>query len=374
MGNIGKKLKIALLNIIGVKPIKEVNKVDIKEEYKKGTVQPTPIEGTNFFFLRKANKEEKPINTNKGYSWYLCSCGEIIIRRNDSTLKQCNCNKNRGKRKITLEERKEIAEYYKKKPISYQEVCEKFKVSAPTVEKIIKQFNIKPWNKAQLFSPNIKEDYFNNIDTDEKGYFLGLLITDGNIYNGYKSKTHQTNVNITLQNEDRYILEELKKVLCLNKNITEDGRGCSQLSIMSSQMAEDLKQYGIVPKKTFSARFPFNVPKQYYNSVFRGILDGDGSIAFYSRPGKRVHTKRLSICSANKVFLEDLQLLLEQTLGVKPNHIYQEKENLWSISYGSKESLEKIINWMYEGSSIYLKRKKEKCDLILQEISKYRDN
>ena len=220
----------------------------------------------------------------------------------------------------------------------------------------------------------MKEDYFQNIDSDKKGYFLGLLITDGNVYDGYKSKAHQININLTLQNRDKYILESFKEELCLNKKITEDGRGCSQLSIMSSQMAKDLKQYGVVPQKTFSARFPFNVSKKYYNSVFRGILDGDGSVGFYSRPNHRTHFKRLTICSASKAFLEDLQLLLKQELEIEPNSIYKEKENLWSISYGKKEALEKIIKWTYKENSICLERKKEKCDLILEEISKHRDN
>lgn len=143
--------------------------------------------------------------------------------------------------------------------------------------------------------------------------------------------------------------------------------------VLSTIMAKDLEQYGVIPQKTFTARFPFNAPKQYYNAIFRGIIDGDGSIGFYSQPGKKAHNKSIRLCSASKEFLQDIQTLLFQELNIQPHSIRQEKENLWTIGYGAKNDLEKIISWMYKDSTICLFRKKEKCDLILNEISQYRD-
>ena len=273
---------------------------------------------------------------------------------------------------MSFEERKNIAQFYQIQPITYQEMCEKFLISRPTLEKILRQFHIKIWNQAQLFSPNLQEHFFQNIDTDEKGYFLGLLITDGNIFQ-YNSATHQINVNLTLQESDKYILEKFQKAVQSNRKITNDGRGCCQVMVLSTIMAKDLEQYGVIPQKTFTIRFPFNVPKQYYNAIFRGIIDGDGSIGFYSQPGKKAHSKSIRLCSASKEFLQDIQMLLFQELNIRPRSIRQEKENLWTIGYGAKNDLEKIISWMYKDSTIYLSRKKEKCDLILNEISQYRD-
>ena len=39
--------------------------------------------------------------------------------------------------------------------------------------------DIPQYTKTQIFNPDIKEDYFENIDSQEKAYFLGLIISDG---------------------------------------------------------------------------------------------------------------------------------------------------------------------------------------------------
>lgn len=56
----------------------------------------------------------------------------------------------------------------------------KFDLSLPTIIKILK--DVPKYTKAQIHNPNMKEDYFSTIDTEEKAYFIGLLITDGNVF------------------------------------------------------------------------------------------------------------------------------------------------------------------------------------------------
>lgn len=348
--------------------------MNIEEEYENGKIIPQEILNSAFKFLRKATTEEKPINTKKGYSWYLCPCGNIVIKRNDTIPKVCNCSSNRGKTKLSFQEKEEIANYYKVAPITEEKVAEVFNISKPTVIKILDSFNITRWNKAQIFSPQLQECYFDIIDTQNKAYFLGLMITDGNIFCNYKSANHQANINLTLQEQDKYILEIFKQELQCNKLITSDGRGCCQLAIMSNKLKEGLAKYNLGPKKTFTTSFPFNINKNMYRHVLRGIIDGDGSIGFYSRPGRKSHNKYITLCSANKNFLEEIQKLIYEELQIIPGAIRQEKENLWTIKYGNKEALEKLIHYLYDDAEIFLTRKKEKCDLILEEISKYRDN
>ena len=72
------------------------------------------------------------------------------------------------------------------------------------------------------------ENYFSEIDTPEKAYFLGMIITDGCV--------HENVLSMSLQESDEYILEFLKKELKSNKKITQDGRGCSGLQIVSKKI------------------------------------------------------------------------------------------------------------------------------------------
>lgn len=276
--------------------------------------------------------------------------------------------------KLTFEFKKRIVDFYLSYPMTYEKVQEEFNLSLPTIGKILKSFNIKPWPKFKIYSPNFNERYFEKINTENQAYFLGLMITDGNIFDNYKSKTHPPNINWTIQENDSYILEILKKDLNLNKKLSKDGRGCIQLCVFSHLMKTDLEQYGVIPKKTFETTFPKNLSYHLYPHLIRGILDGDGSVSFYSRPNRKTHVKAVRFCSANPVFLNDLLMCLSKNINTQKLNLYQEKESLWSCAFRSKNDLEKIIDYLYRDATIYLTRKKEKCDLILQEIRKYRDN
>jgi hypothetical protein len=38
--------------------------------------------------------------------------------------------------------------------------------------------DVPQYTKTQIFNPDIKEDYFENIDSQEKAYFLGLIMIE----------------------------------------------------------------------------------------------------------------------------------------------------------------------------------------------------
>ena len=47
------------------------------------------------------------------------------------------------------------------------------------------------------------ENYFENIDTEDKAYFLGFICSDGCIENN--KKTYRYQVTLKLHNKDKYI-------------------------------------------------------------------------------------------------------------------------------------------------------------------------
>ena len=286
----------------------------------------------------------------------------------------CKCKRKEAKmakKKITKNEKEEIIKCYKTKPMTYQELAENFGYSHPTICKILKEYRIKPYNKVQLFSPNLVEDYFEHIDSEFKAYFLGLIITDGCIFS---KGSRQNLVNLTLKDSDCYILEEFKKEVKSNKKITSDGRGCKSIQILSNKMVKDLKQYGLADNKSCKTIFPKNIPLHLFPHLIRGIFDGDGSVAFYARSNRKCHNKAFRFCQGNKKFLLDLIDFLEKHFNIERVQIFQEKENLWSIAYRKNTSLLKLYHCMYDEATIYLKRKKELGDKIVKEIAYYQGN
>lgn len=178
-------------------------------------------------------------------------------------------------------------------------------------------------------------------------------------------------MSISLQDKDRYIIDRFKELIQSNKSVTNDGRGCCQINILSKKMVYDLSRYGVVPNKSLSTVFPQDIPIDLYPHLIRGLIDGDGSISYYSRPNRKSHTKAIRLCQGNKKFLEDVVDFLYENCGVEKVGIYQEKDSLWSIAYRKNESMEKIIRYIYGDAHIYMNRKKHLCDLIDEEIKKY---
>lgn len=110
---------------------------------------------------------------------------------------------------------------------------------------------------------HINATVFDNIDTEEKAYWLGLLMADG--YN------HQNKscVALRLQAEDRYILEKYKIFLDTDApiymfnsttKVNKLDRDYCELNICSPKFSESLANIGCVQNKTYTLEFP-NISK-----------------------------------------------------------------------------------------------------------------
>lgn len=223
---------------------------------------------------------------------------------------------------LSKENEIQIIEYYKTKPMTIKELCNKFNLCNVTIIKILNKYNIKRYNRTKLFSPQLDEHYFENIDNEEKAYFSGLIVSDGCIYS---QNIRSSMVVITLQGCDKYILEHFIKCIKSNKHITSDGRGYFEIQILSDVMVNDLRKYGLFENKSLHTIFPKNLPKDLYCHFIRGLIDGDGSISFYNRQNRYCHVKAISFCQGNKKFVEDFIKFLHDNIGTKIISVYQEK-------------------------------------------------
>ena len=203
-------------------------------------------------------------------------------------------------RKIITEELKqEIIKYYLSQPMTMKQVEDKYELSHPTITKILK--DVPKYTKAKLNNPNMEEHFFQDINEEIKAYFLGLLISDGNVFKDNTGR--QASISITLDLKDEYMLEKFKKVLQANTSIGHDGRGCGQIAIRSNIMAEDLSKYGVVPRKSYSTYLP-QVSKEMMSHLVRGIFDGDGSIMAKPSPNNDGHNRFLhsiSFCGTHQL-------------------------------------------------------------------------
>ena len=266
---------------------------------------------------------------------------------------------------ITDELKSSIQNFYRESPKSFSQVSEKFGLCLPTISKILK--NEIKYSKAQIFNPEMIENYFSIIDSECKAYFLGLIIADGNVFLD-KSGNRQASISITLDSNDKYILEKFKKELKTNTAISNDGRGCSQIAVRSNKMATDLSNYGVVPNKSLITYLPLLTDDKFMPHLIRGIMDGDGSIFMKEIDKKFIHA--ISFCGSDRL-MNDLSSYLYNTLllNTKPSIYKYSDRNLSEIKIQKKDDILKYGNWIYKDSSIYLLRKRESYNLFLKHYS-----
>lgn len=131
--------------------------------------------------------------------------------------------------------------------------------------------------------------YFHTIDTKAKAYLLGFIAADGSIVKSGNTRY----LTITLKYEDKEVLEFLKTELQDNRQLLEISKPSSfdstkiihhiRFSIGSNEIADDLLQYGITPKKSLSMEnIICNIPYEFRDAFIIGYFDGDGSISHVS--------------------------------------------------------------------------------------------
>jgi transposase-like protein/plasmid maintenance system killer protein len=193
------------------------------------------------------------------------------------------------------------------------------------------------------------EDYFDIIDTEEKAYFLGWIVADGNISitnNQYCLKLH---IGI----EDKELIDKfLYAIQSTNKTKIKEGIHTSYyVSLTSVHMCKTLMNLGIVPGKSGKEVFPTQIPGTLYKHFIRGIFDGDGITD--------VKRKRSGFVGS-----ENIVSNIMDVIGIKLNMIRNKKNENIFYYLGGKKYSKILYEFLYNDATIWLNRKRQRMDAI----------
>lgn len=193
-------------------------------------------------------------------------------------------------------------------------------------------------------------DYFKEINTEIKAYYLGFGMAD------FGMRKDCYSFEFGLKKDDKYIIEKLAKELnCESKlqHHKDNIREAYSLVICSKEICKDLIYHGIVPNKSGKEVLPNTVPEELIRHFVRGFIDGDGYIG-----GE--NDKTLAICSMSYNILLSIKLFLEKELNIKEYEIRPTLKESGNILYYYKiygDSFIKVLDYLYRDSTIYLTRK-----------------
>lgn len=223
-------------------------------------------------------------------------------------------------------------------------------------------------NKAR--AKHKKEDFF-SIQSSNMAWLMGFIAADGTI------RKDSNEIKISLALKDKEILDKIKEVLELETEVktyqTTNGYDACTIAWTCEQHKKDLAKYNIVPQKTFILTPPFELDKQYYIDYIRGYFDGDGSIDLIKNSNGRGNGNiRWQVCSATEEIIKFIiNTLYEQYNIPKVSVLADSSKNRQNILYYcqySSSASRQIYKILYTENSLFLKRKKDKFEEVINLI------
>ena len=296
-----------------------------------------------------------------------CGCNKSTISNHRKKLGISATELNKDLRKKT----DYICQQYGKK--TKTAIAKELNCSTSFIEKIWQE---NGFTSKQGLTYTCNENYFNNIDTAQKAYWLGFIAADGCIY---RREGHRGMLSITLKEDDIQILNFLKEDLNTTKPISihkdKKNHSSATLQISSDIICNRLLEIGIGIRKTFDLSIKeiySNIPKKFINSFILGYFDGDGSIDI---PESGISKSHVRIAGPLKNLTDFKEILKEFEI----NSSMLQDSRKYTELFGSlelKNTTEKYIflKFIYNSSVKCLQRKKERADILLQRIELNKTN
>lgn len=341
---ITKAAKNANVSVAGLRY--NIKKLNLKRSYSETSIMKYKKESLNKAIeLRKAGHGIKEI-------WKITKISTHTLRNILKDIKK-------GKL-IKLENPLflQAVELYKQ-GLSTIKVAEITKLNPGTLASKFKKLGIIRSNKINSRKYKIDHNFFENIDTEHKAYWLGFIYADGYISSNNKNYKR---VGIALGIKDK---EHLKKFVNItnsnypinhytNKSFGVETEYC-RLLISSDKMFNDLLNKGVFLNKTLILKFPNKeqVPKELLHHFLRGYFDGDGSFA----KNKKEYT--IKVCGTKEFLEEFLNFIDKPNIKLLRRHKKRNNNN-FQFSIGGRLNFIRITDILYKDATVFLERKYER--------------
>jgi hypothetical protein len=272
--------------------------------------------------------------------------------------------KPKTKMEIYLLQQQKIITFYNNNK-SIEDISNIIHIPPTQIWRVLKINNIaatKQYNYVDKYNKYKVNEYFDNIDTPNKAYFLGLLYADGNInrkLNHITLKLKASDVKIL---EDIKVAFEIRSKLYFSKTKNPNADDQYTLKIVNKKIKDNFIKHGVIPRKTWKLKFPFWLSEPLRSHFVRGYFDGDGCLYIdYKRSSASI-----SICGTYEM-CSDLEFLLKNSIGL--NSQISSDKNIFRIRIRRYSDVVTFCNWMYSNADLLLKRKYDK----FQEVRRLKD-
>jgi len=241
------------------------------------------------------------------------------------------------------------------KGLNCEEISKHTGLSWAAAYKRLRKQGLQPHPKCRSFF-DVK--YFDKIDNQYKGYWLGFILADGCVIRLKYDYQNVVALRIGLAVKDKDHLKSFLSDIKASNKISFCSDGSVRISLNSQYMVKSLSQWGCVPRKTRKLDKLPDISAENVPHLIRGYFDGDGSVTC------RNGCCRFSILG-NQSFLLDVRAELAQRGLELQLPIRASSPGLFSIGSNGNRKCRKFYEIIYSGAEQFLERKKEKFNAIL---------
>lgn len=246
-------------------------------------------------------------------------------------------------------------------------ICDSLLISDRGYYKTLQRNNINLPIIGQAHMEHSRNSYyFDNIDSEEKAYYLGLLYSDG------CNCVKEHRISIGLQERDKAVLDRFKNAIGYDgdlqyKDLSKfpNHQNCYVLRIADYHMSERLVELGVVENKSLVLTFPNFISDDLIFHFIRGLYDGDGCLYYNSKRNVYVVSisGTLQMCEAISDILEKYKIktCIGHDKRCANNH------NLMSTT---TENAYKFLCLLYKNASVRMERKYNKYLEMCEKFNK----
>nr|QBK91736.1 MAG: hypothetical protein LCPAC304_00620 [Pithovirus LCPAC304] len=253
----------------------------------------------------------------------------------------------------TDEDIKYICENYESGKMSGIDLGKKYHVSKKRIYSLLRAQGVTVARKKRYRKHSLIETYFDEIDTQNKAYFLGFLFADGCNF------TNSGSISMELSIHDIDILRAFKEEWGYSGDVTitnREGKQYGLLRVHSKYMSQRLSDLGMVKAKSHVLKYPTYLNPFYQKHFIRGYFDGNGTINYC----KTQNFYTFSIICGTPAFIDSMKVEFEKLLCTKFTFGVARDGKCKKLNAYRKSFIHLIMKFLYEEAELYLSRKYNK--------------
>lgn len=248
-----------------------------------------------------------------------------------------------------------------------------YNCSPSVLERWFRKFELEIRDKSdRKIKYPINKNIFDNVDSEDKAYWLGFLYADGNV-----SKTNRVRLSLAEQDVKTvenfsYFIYNTNRVKIYKLPDNKKGQDLVYVDICNKYISNRLIELGCHPNKTFTLCFPEWLNVDLINHFIRGYFDGDGCLSYYHDGS--LDKFEFSLLSTKEFLtsIQDILSSLDINSSLSKRHKNRDNNN-FNLKVHGNSQIGKLMDWIYKGATIYLQRKHDKYTL-LKSINESKNN